>query len=170
MANTFFAAQGVEMGNSLVEKDSLGLARELLEKAAGKLILPVDLVIGDKFANEANIRTIQVGDIPGGWMALDIGPKTLELFGESIAISKTVVWNGPMGVFEFPAFSAGTFGLAKLIADSDAMSIIGGGDSAAAMNQAGLEDRITHISTGGGASLQMLEGAPLPGLESIQNI
>lgn len=169
MANTFFAAQGFKMGKSLVEEDALDLAQELLEKGGEKLILPVDLVIGDQFSNEAQKMTIPVGNIPEGWMALDIGPATLELFKATINASKTIVWNGPMGVFEFPSFAEGTFGLAKLISESDSLSIIGGGDSAAAINQAGLEDKITHISTGGGASLQMLEGSPLPGLEAIQD-
>ena len=169
MANTFFAAQGIRMGKSLVEEDALVLAKDLLEKAGEKLILPVDLVIGDQFSNDALKQTMPVGDIPEGWMALDIGPETLALFKKSINASKTIVWNGPMGVFEFPSFSEGTFGLARLISESESLSIIGGGDSAAAINQAGLEDKITHISTGGGASLQMLEGTPLPGLETIQD-
>ena len=169
MANTFFASQGIEMGDSLVEKEVLGLARELLDKAGEKLILPVDLVIGDSFSDDAAKKTIKVGDVPGGWMAMDIGPDTVELFKETIAASKTIVWNGPMGVFEFPGFSKGTFDLARIISESKAMSIIGGGDSAAAVKQTGLDQEITHISTGGGASLQMLEGASLPGLEAIHD-
>ncbi len=169
MANTFFAAQGIKMGKSLVELDSLTTASALMKKAGDKLILPVDMVIADKFAEEAN-RIIQpVGNIPEEWMVMDIGPETLKLFDSFITNSATIVWNGPMGVFEFPAFADGTFGLAKLISESNALSIVGGGDSAAAINQAGLEDKISHISTGGGASLQMLEGTPLPGLEAIQN-
>ncbi|RLD08649.1 MAG: phosphoglycerate kinase [Chloroflexota bacterium] len=167
MANTFFASQGIAMGNSLVESDALDVARELLERAGDKLVLPVDFVIGDKFAKEANREIQEVGDVPDDWMIMDIGPETLLLFSQKIAKSKTIIWNGPMGVFEFPPFSAGTFGLAKLISESKALSIIGGGDSAAAVKQAGLEGKITHISTGGGASLKMLEGASLPGLEAV---
>jgi len=167
MANTFFASQGIAMGNSLVESDALEVARGLLERAGDKLVLPVDFVIGDKFAKEANREIQEVGDVPDDWMIMDIGPETLLLFSQKIAKSKTIIWNGPMGVFEFPPFSAGTFGLAKLISESKALSIIGGGDSAAAVKQAGLEGKITHISTGGGASLKMLEGASLPGLEAV---
>lgn len=169
MANTFFASQGTKMGDSLVEKDVLGLADELLRKAGQKLILPVDLVIGDEFSDAAQKKTVQVGDVPEGWMAMDIGPETLRLYGGVIEESKTIVWNGPMGVFEFPKFSEGTFGLAKLISESEALAIVGGGDSAAAVKQAGLDQKITHISTGGGASLKMLEGATLPGLEAIHD-
>jgi phosphoglycerate kinase len=169
MANTFFAAQGFKLGESLFEEDSISVARELLKKAGDKLILPVDVVISDKFAEGANWRTIPVGDIPSGWRILDIGDSTLKTFGEKIRESKTVVWNGPMGVFEFPRFAKGTFGLAEIIANSDIVSIIGGGDSAAAIVQAGLSSKITHISTGGGASLQMLEGRPLPGLVALDD-
>ena len=169
MANTFFAAKGYKMGNSLVEVEALGLAGDLLEKAGDKLVLPVDMVIADKFSNDAAIKIIHVGDVPGGWMVMDIGPGSLDLFNQYLQNSSTIVWNGPMGVFEFESFSGGTFGLARLIADSNASSIIGGGDSAAAVKAAGLEDRITHISTGGGASLKMLEGSLLPGLEAIQD-
>lgn len=169
MANTFFAAQGIDMGNSLVEEDALELAQDLMSKAGPKLVLPVDLMIGDRFADDANHKIISIENIPEGWMALDIGPATIDLFKDRINQSKTVVWNGPMGVFEFPAFANGTFGLAKVVSESGALTIIGGGDSAAAINQAGLEEKITHISTGGGASLKMLEGALLPGLEAIQD-
>ena len=169
MANTFFAIQGIAIGNSLVENDALELAGELIKKAGKKLVLPVDFVIGDKFADDAKKKIQKTGDVPEGWMVMDIGPETLLLFSQTIAKSKTIVWNGPMGVFEFPAFSAGTFGLAELISESKALSIVGGGDSAAAINQAGLEGKITHISTGGGAALKMLEGAPLPGLEAIHD-
>ena len=168
MANTFFAAQGIAMGKSLVEQDALDLAKELLKKAGKKLVLPTDFVIGDEFKEDANQQVQSVGNIPENWMVMDIGPETLKLFNQTIAKSKTIVWNGPMGVFEFPSFSKGTFGLAALVADSSALSIIGVGDSAAAVKQAGLEDKIDHISTGGGASLKMLEGATLPGLEAIQ--
>lgn len=169
MANTFFASQGFEMGDSLVETEVLDLARQLITQAGEKMVLPVDFVIADEFTKDAQRGIMKIGDIPEGWMVLDVGPETLSLFNQTIVKSRTIIWNGPMGVFEFPSFSTGTFGLAELIAESNARSIIGGGDSAAAIKQAGLEDRITHISTGGGASLKMLEGARLPGLEAIQD-
>jgi len=169
MANTFFASQGIKMGKSLVEEDVLSLADDLLQSAGDKLILPVDFVIGEQFANEAEKKIIEVGNVPADWMVMDIGPESLKLFKRIINKSKTIVWNGPMGVFEFPKFSSGTFELAKMIAESQAVSIIGGGDSAAAVKQAGLSASITHVSTGGGASLQMLEGSPLPGLEAIHD-
>jgi len=164
MANTFLAAKGYQMGDSLVEPEVLGQAKELLEKSAGKLVLPVDLVIADAFDAEANKKVIPVGDVPAGWRVLDIGPETVKAFGAEIASAGTIVWNGPMGVFEFPRFAEGTYGVAKAVANSKAISIIGGGDSVAAINQSGLSDKITHISTGGGASLEMLEGLELPGV------
>jgi phosphoglycerate kinase len=164
MANTFLAAKGYQMGDSLVEPEVLGQAKELLEKSSGKLVLPVDLVIADAFDAEANKKVIPVGDVPAGWRVLDIGPETVKAFGAEIASAGTVVWNGPMGVFEFPRFAEGTYGVAKAVANSKAISIIGGGDSVAAINQSGLSDKITHISTGGGASLEMLEGLELPGV------
>lgn len=167
MANTFFAAQGYKMGDSLVETEAIELAKKLLERAEDKLTLPVDIVIGDEFSNKANKKKIAVGDVPGNWRILDIGPDTLDVFGKIISESKTVVWNGPMGVFEFPVFAEGTFKLAKLISESEAITIVGGGDSAAAIAKSGLGEEITHISTGGGASLQMLEGEKLPGLEAL---
>jgi len=169
MANTFFAAQGYEMGDSLVEVEALNLAKELLEKAEGKISLPVDIVIADDFKNDANKKNLNTGNIPENWRILDIGPETLKAFGQIIQESKTIVWNGPMGVFEFPVFAEGTFELAKKISESKAITIIGGGDSAAAIVQAGLSDKINHISTGGGASLEMLEGAKLPGLEALSD-
>jgi len=164
MANTFLAAKGYQMGDSLVEAEVIDQAKELLEKSAGKLVLPVDLVIADAFDAEANKKVIPVGDVPAGWRVLDIGPETVKAFGAEIASAGTVVWNGPMGVFEFPRFAEGTYGVAKAVANSKAISIIGGGDSVAAINQSGLSDKITHISTGGGASLEMLEGLELPGV------
>ncbi len=164
MANTFLAAKGYQMGDSLVEAEVIDQAKELLEKSEGKLVLPVDLVIADAFDAEANKKVIPVGDVPAGWRVLDIGPETVKAFGAEIASAGTVVWNGPMGVFEFPRFAEGTFGVAKAVANSKAISIIGGGDSVAAINQSGLSDKITHISTGGGASLEMLEGLELPGV------
>jgi phosphoglycerate kinase len=153
----------------LVEDESLDIARELIASGGGKLRLPIDVVIGDKFDNEADRRIMAMGPIPNGWRILDIGPETLESFSRLIAEAGTVVWNGPMGVFEFPRFSEGTFGLAKAIADSDATSIIGGGDSVSAVKKSGVADKITHISTGGGASLEMLEGLVLPGLAALQD-
>jgi phosphoglycerate kinase len=169
MANTFFAAEGYDMADSLVEEEALGVAKEILEKSGKKLVLPVDMVIADQFSNEANKESIPVGDVPEGWRVLDIGKASLDKFDEFIAPAKTIVWNGPMGVFEFPNFARGTFDIAEAVANSSAVSIVGGGDSASAVKKAGLEDRITHISTGGGASLKMLEGEELPGLEALDD-
>jgi phosphoglycerate kinase len=169
MANTFFAAQGFDIADSLVEKDVLKKAAEIIEQAGNKLILPVDLVIGNEFSKDAELKTMLLGDVPESWRIMDIGEKSLNKFESVIKESKTIVWNGPMGVFEFPAFAKGTFKLAEIVAQSDAVSIIGGGDSAAAISIAGLNDQITHISTGGGASLQMLEGRSLPGLEALDD-
>lgn len=169
MANTFFKAQGYPMGDSLVEEEALDTARTLLNKAGDKLRLPVDVVIADAFDNEANIKVMGVGPIPEGWRILDIGPETVENYSKVIAKAGTVVWNGPMGVFEMPNFAKGTVGIAEAVAASDAVSIIGGGDSVAAINQSGLADQVDHISTGGGASLEMLEGKELPGLAALQD-
>lgn len=169
MANTFFKAQGYQMADSLVEEEAVETAKELLAAGGEKLILPVDMVIADAFAEDAAKKTLPVGDVPEGWRVLDIGPDTLEKFGEVIKDAGTIVWNGPMGVFEFKRFAQGTFDLAELVADSPAVSIVGGGDSAAAVNQAGLADKITHVSTGGGASLEMLEGKTLPGLAVLDD-
>ncbi len=164
MANTFLKAQGYEMADSLVEEDVLDTAKDLLAKSDGKIHLPVDLVLANAFDAEAEMKNIALGDVPAGWRVLDVGPETVKEFGAVIAEAGTVVWNGPMGVFEFPRFAQGTFAIAKAVADSQAISIIGGGDSVSAINQSGLSDKITHISTGGGASLEMLEGIQLPGL------
>ncbi len=169
MANTFLKALGYELADSLVENEVLDTAKALLEKSEGKLVLPVDMVLGDAFDAEAKMETLPVGDVPAGWRILDIGPKTVEAFGAEIASAGTIVWNGPMGVFEFPRFAAGTFAVAHKVAESCAVSIIGGGDSVSAINQSGLSDQITHISTGGGASLEMLEGIELPGLAILSN-
>lgn len=173
MANTFFKAQGHELGNSLVEGDAVETAKGLLEKSSGKLVLPVDAVIGDKFADDANTQTISVSaGVPAGWGIYDIGPETVKLFGETLADAQTIVWNGPMGVFEKPIFSKGTFAVAQLLADrtgAGATTVIGGGDSAAAIEDAKLADKITHISTGGGASLEMLEGKTLPGVAALKD-
>jgi len=169
MANTFFKAQGIGMGDSLVEGDALDTAKELLKLGGSKLRLPVDMVIADKFEDSAQKKTMPVGEVPAGWRVLDIGPETVKAFAKIIGDAGTVVWNGPMGVFEFPNFAAGTFEIAKAIAASKAISVIGGGDSVAAVAQAGVSDKITHISTGGGASLEMLEGLALPGLVALQD-
>ncbi len=169
MANTFFKAQGYPVGDSLVEDDALETARALLADAGPKLRLPVDVVIADAFDNEAERRVMAVAPIPEGWRILDIGPETVANYSKVIAGAKTVVWNGPMGVFEMPNFAKGTFGIAEAIAASDAVSIVGGGDSVAAVKQSGLANKITHISTGGGASLEMLEGKVLPGLAALRD-
>lgn len=158
------------MGDSLVEEDVVDVAKALLEKAGDKLLLPVDMVIADAFSADATTRTIEVGDVPDGWRVLDIGSRTVERFSKVIASAGTVVWNGPMGVFEFEAFAKGTFAIARAVAESGATSIIGGGDSISAINKSGLEDKITHISTGGGASLEMLEGKVLPGLAALDDL
>jgi len=169
MANTFFKAQGYPLGDSLVEEDALETAREILSKSGAKLRLPIDVVIADAFDNDANAKVVSVGPIPENWRILDIGPETVASYREVILQAGTVVWNGPMGVFEFDNFAKGTFGVAKAVADSKAITVVGGGDSVAAINKAGLQDRITHISTGGGASLEMLEGKTLPGVAALQD-
>ena len=169
MANTFFAACGYAIGDSLVEIESINAARELLDSAGKKLILPSDVVVADKFDKDAKYKTIPVENVPEGWRIMDIGPASLKEFNAIVAKSKTIVWNGPMGVFEFKSFSSGTFELAEMVAKSNAVSIIGGGDSASAIMQSGLAEQITHISTGGGASLKMLEGKSLPGLEALND-
>jgi len=169
MANTFFKAQGYELADSLVEDEVMDTAKTLLDKASGKLVLPVDVVIADAFSAEAADKVMDVGDVPAGWRILDIGPRTVKLFDDIIAKAGTVVWNGPMGVFELDKFAKGTFEVAKSLADSGAVGIVGGGDSASAIKKSGLEDKITHISTGGGASLEMLEGKVLPGLAALND-
>ena len=169
MANTFFKAQGYEMGDSLVEGEALETAKELLKLGGSKLRLPVDMVIADKFEDSAHKKVMDVSEVPAGWRVLDIGPETVKEYAKIISDAGTVIWNGPMGVFEFPNFATGTFEIAKAIAASKAISVIGGGDSVAAVAQAGVSDNITHISTGGGASLEMLEGLELPGLVALQD-
>jgi phosphoglycerate kinase len=173
MANTFFKAQGYSLGTSLVENDAVSTARGLLEKSGGKLILPVDVVIGDKLDDSAQTQTLPVEQgIPEGWGIYDIGPHTLDLFKQQLQGAQTVVWNGPMGVFEKKKFAAGTRGVAQVLAAltrQGATTIIGGGDSVAAIEEAGLTDQITHISTGGGASLEMLEGKTLPGVAALKD-
>jgi phosphoglycerate kinase len=167
MANTFLKAQGHEIGQSLAEDDSLNVTRKTLERAGKKLVLPVDVVVADRFDAEADSKVVLVDQVPEDWRILDIGPKTVQLFRQKLAGAQTVVWNGPMGVFEFPRFAEGTFAIARFLADLEATTIIGGGDSAAAVEQAGLADRMTHISTGGGASLEFLEGKGLPGVAAL---
>lgn len=172
MAYTFVKARGGAIGDSLCEEDKLDLARQLLAEAEAKgvrLLLPVDTVIADAFSEEANIRTVTAGEIPDGWQGLDIGEATRELFAQEIKNAATVVWNGPMGVFEMKKFAAGTEAVAKALAESEAITIIGGGDSAAAAAQLGYADRISHISTGGGASLEFLEGLVLPGIACLED-
>ena len=167
MAYTFMKAQGGKIGTSLCEDDYLDYANDMIKKAADKgvkMLIPVDTVIADAFSNDANVKVVDAGQIDDGWMGLDIGPKTRELFANAVKDAKTVVWNGPMGVFEMPNFAAGTVAVAQALADTNAVTIIGGGDSAAAVNQLGFGDKMTHISTGGGASLEFLEGKELPGV------
>lgn len=167
MANTFLKAQGYDVAESLVEDNSLDSARALMQQGKDKLVLPVDIVVADSFANDAQKRVVEVDAVPAGWRILDIGPETVKTFREILNRAKTVVWNGPMGVFEFPEFAQGTFALAQTLADLQATTIIGGGDSAAAVEQSGLADKMTHISTGGGASLEFLEGKILPGVAAL---
>ena len=167
MANTFFKAQGYPVGDSLVDEEALDTARELLSEGLTRLRLPVDVVIADRFEDSAEHKIMEMGPVPDGWRILDIGPQTVAAYSKSLQGAGTIVWNGPMGVFEFPTFAAGTFGIAKAVADSSGVSIVGGGDSVSAINQSGLSDRITHISTGGGASLEMLEGLTLPGVAAL---
>ena len=169
MANTFLKAKGLDMADSLVEDDVLETARDLMEKAGDKLVLPVDAVVADAFDQDANRQVVAVDAVPAGWRILDIGPDTLALFKEKLAVANTVVWNGPMGVFEMSNFAQGTFGIARALAETDAVTIIGGGDSASAVNQAGVADDVSHVSTGGGASLEFFEGKLLPGLAALND-
>lgn len=170
MANTFLKAQGHSIGKSLIEEDNIKIAEELLKKADGKLVLPVDVVAASEFSNEAERCTVPVEEIPDDMMALDIGGETVKLYEKTLKDAKTVVWNGPMGVFEMSNFAAGTVGVCQAIANlEDAVTIIGGGDSASAAQVLGFADKFSHISTGGGASLEYLEGKELPGLKAIDN-
>lgn len=169
MAYTFYAAKGIKIGNSLVEKDKIELAKEIMEKAGDKLVLPIDNVCAEKFDNDAPSKVIE-GDIPDGYMALDIGPKSVEEFENVLKDAKTVVWNGPMGVFEMPNFAKGTLEIGKFLGTlKDATTIVGGGDSTAAVKKLGVADKLTHISTGGGASLEYLEGKTLPGIAAVSD-
>ncbi|MGE4131200.1 MAG: phosphoglycerate kinase [Bdellovibrionales bacterium] len=171
MAYTFLAAQKIATGNSLVEKDKVRFAADMIQRAATRnkrLLLPVDHVITTDIKETTNIKVTESAAIPQGWMGVDIGPKTLELFGQEMARAKTIFWNGPMGVFESEVFSKGTFGVAERITSSQAMSIVGGGDSAAAAQASGQAEKFSHISTGGGASLEFLQGEKLPGIEALR--
>lgn len=172
MAYTFLKAQGYNIGNSMCEADKLDLAIKLMEKAKEKnvkLLLPVDTVIGKEFKRDTESKVVKSTEIPNDWEGFDIGPKSIELFGEEIKKAKTVIWNGPVGLFEFDKFAVGTNSIAKILSEVDATTIIGGGDSAAAIEKAGLTDKMSHVSTGGGASLQLLEGKELPGIECLEN-
>ena len=170
MAYTFSAAMGGKVGNSLLEADWMDYSKDMIEKAKAKgvkLLLPVDTVCADAFAPDANSQVVKAGEIPDGWEGLDIGPKTVKLYCDAVADAGTVIWNGPMGVFEFPAFAKGTEAVAEALSKTSAITIIGGGDSAAAVEQLGYADKMTHISTGGGASLEFLEGKELPGVACL---
>ncbi|MBR5137163.1 MAG: phosphoglycerate kinase [Clostridia bacterium] len=169
MSYTFFAAKGYNVGTSLLEADYIEYAKEMLAKAGDKLLLPVDTVIADDFSNDANFKVVDADKFDEGWMGMDIGPKTRTIFAEALKSAKTVVWNGPMGVFEMPNFSKGTMAVAECLANIEATTIIGGGDSAAAVNQMGYGDKMSHISTGGGASLEFLEGKELPGVAAAND-
>jgi len=168
MANTFFKAMGLEVGDSLMEAEVLDIAKALLEESADKLALPVDAVVADAFDNEAHSKVVPVDEVEPGWRILDIGPATISKYEDILKTAKTVAWNGPMGVFEMPNFAKGTFAIAKILAEIDAITIIGGGDSASAVKKAGVADKMSHVSTGGGASLEFLEGKVLPGVAILQ--
>jgi len=169
MANTFLAAKGLNMQDSLVEAESIETAKTLLGKLGEKLVLPVDAIIADKFDAEANTQTVDVDKIPAGWRRLDVGPKTIGLYQSTLDGAKLIVWNGPVGVFEMPKFAEGTFALAHMLAESKAITVIGGGDSASAVKKAGVAKQMTHVSTGGGASLEFLEGKELPGVAALMD-
>jgi phosphoglycerate kinase len=169
MANTFLAAKDYNMQDSLVEESSVETAKTIMEKSGDKLILPVDAVIADKFDAEASSQVVDVDKIPAGWRMMDVGPKTLELYKRELQGAKLIVWNGPVGVFEMPKFAEGTFALARLLAESGATTVIGGGDSASAVKKAGVAKQMTHVSTGGGASLEFLEGKELPGVAALND-
>ncbi len=172
MAYTFMKALGEEVGDSLLEADYLDYAKEMMDKAEKKgvkLLIPVDTVVAKEFANDAEHKTVERGGIEAGWQGLDIGEKTIALYKDAVKDAKTVVWNGPMGVFEMPNFAKGTNAIAQALAEIDAVTVIGGGDSVAAVNKAGLGDKMSHISTGGGASLEFLEGKDLPGIVALQD-
>jgi phosphoglycerate kinase len=169
MANTFFVAMGYEVGDSLVEDDAIGTATQLLRDAGDKLVLPEDVVVATAFDNDAEHKVVAANEVEEGWRILDIGPQTIESFKLILQSAQTVAWNGPMGVFEMSNFAKGTFAIAETLAELDAVTIIGGGDSASAVKEADVKDKMTHVSTGGGASLTFLEGSPLPGLEALED-
>ena len=170
MANTFAMAQGLPIGDSLAEEDKLDVARAVMQKGAGKLVLPIDWVIADQFLADAKSQVVDVNSVPDDWRILDIGPETIKLFERELKGAKTVVWNGPMGVFEFEKFAQGTLAIAKTLAAlPDAVTVIGGGDSASAVEAAGVANKMSHVSTGGGASLEFMEGRALPGVEALQD-
>jgi phosphoglycerate kinase len=169
MANTFLAAKGYNMQDSLVEAGAVETAKTIMAKASDRLMLPVDAVVGDKFDAEAASQVVDVDKVPAGWRVLDIGPKSIAEFGELLKTAKLVVWNGPVGVFEFPKFAEGTFAIARLLATTGATTVIGGGDSASAVKKAGVAKQMTHVSTGGGASLEFLEGRVLPGVAALND-
>ncbi len=169
MANTFLAAKGYNMQDSLVEAGSIATAKSIMAKAGDKLLLPVDAVIADKFEAEADSKVVDADKVPAGWRIMDIGPKSIEVFKAALNGAKLIVWNGPMGVFEMSKFAEGTFAIAKLLAESGATTVIGGGDSASAVKKAGVAKQMTHVSTGGGASLEFLEGKELPGVAALMN-
>ncbi|MGE5574029.1 MAG: phosphoglycerate kinase [Bacillota bacterium] len=172
MAYTFLKAKGLEVGKSILEADKIDLANELMEKARARgvrFMLPSDVVVADRFAEDAQTRVVPVDKIPSDWQALDIGPETVANFSRAVAGAKTVIWNGPMGVFEMKPFAEGTRGIAKALAGSRAVTIVGGGDSAAALEEMGFADKVTHVSTGGGASLEFLEGRELPGVAALKD-
>ena len=169
MANTFLAAKGYNMQDSLVEPDAIATAKDILSKSGDRLLLPDDAVIADKFDAEAQSQVVEADKVPAGWRIMDIGPKTIAEYSAAIKGARLVVWNGPMGVFEMPKFAEGTFAIAHAVADSGAISIIGGGDSASAVKKAGVAKKMTHVSTGGGASLEFLEGKPLPGVVALND-
>jgi len=176
MAYTFFKAQGYEIGQSLLEEDRIEMAKEILQEAKEKnidFLLPVDVVAADKFDNDAQRKEVKVTEIPSDYMGMDIGPETIKLFSEKILTAKTIVWNGPVGVFEMSNFENGTRKIAEAIAEATkngAISVVGGGDSAAAVAKFGMEEQFTHISTGGGASLEFLEGKELPGIAALTEV
>ena len=173
MCFSFFRAQGIPTGDSLVEEEGVELARKALEKAEGsscRLLLPVDLVLGDRFAADADRRELEGVEVPDGWMGLDVGPETAAAYAREVAAAGTVFWNGPMGAFELEPFSGGTRAVAEAVAAAPGTTVIGGGDSAAAIASFGLADQVTHMSTGGGAALELLEGKALPGVEALDAV
>jgi phosphoglycerate kinase len=169
MANTFFKAQGLEVGDSLVEDDSLDVARGLLARGTTKMVLPRDVVIAIEASEDAERRTVPTDQVPAGWKVLDIGPRTIESFREELRVAKMVIWNGPLGMFEVPPFAEGTMAIAEALAGLEATTVTGGGETAAAINEAGLADRMTHVSTGGGAFLEFMEGRELPGVAALED-